>query len=151
MPPKLTVPERLAAARSGKSAPIDALAIARAALREPDLSRPRADEQVFRDLKLLVDHRDDPVDARRRGQAAAALAPARLDPTFVVPLRRLDRSSPLERVGRWLQRQEQETQVRLAREFEVSLVAVAAVAAVAVDAERRVEVGMTRRRRPHVW
>jgi transposase len=68
VPPKLTVPERRAGRTRGKSDPIDALAIARAALREPDLSRPRLDEQVFRDLKLLVDHRDDLVDARRRMQ-----------------------------------------------------------------------------------
>ncbi len=45
MPPKLTVPERRAGRTRGKSDPIDALAIARAALREPDLSRPRPDEQ----------------------------------------------------------------------------------------------------------
>jgi hypothetical protein len=34
-----------------------------------------------------------------------------------VPLRRLDRASQLERVGRWLARREQELQVRLAREL----------------------------------
>jgi hypothetical protein len=54
VPPKLTVPERRAGRMRGKSDPIDALAIARAALREPGLSRPRLDEQVFRDLKLLA-------------------------------------------------------------------------------------------------
>src|SRR5215210_413378 len=41
VPPKLTVPERRAGRTRGKSDPIDALVIARAALREPDLSRPR--------------------------------------------------------------------------------------------------------------
>jgi transposase len=40
-----------------------------------------------------------------------------LDPTFVVPLRMLSRPSHLERVNRWLARQEQELQVRLAREL----------------------------------
>jgi hypothetical protein len=40
VPPKLTVPERRAGRTRGKSDPIDALAIARVALREPDLSRP---------------------------------------------------------------------------------------------------------------
>src|SRR5262249_7490331 len=59
VPPKLTVPERRAGRTRGKSDPIDALAIARAALREPGLSRPRPDERVYRELKLLVDHRDD--------------------------------------------------------------------------------------------
>src|SRR5437762_9849350 len=36
VPPKLTVPERRAGRTRGKSDPIDALAIARAAIREPD-------------------------------------------------------------------------------------------------------------------
>src|SRR6267143_778148 len=39
--PKLTVPERRAGRTRGKSDPIDALAVARAALREPDLPRPQ--------------------------------------------------------------------------------------------------------------
>jgi transposase len=56
VPPKLTVPERRAGRARGKSDPIDALAIARAALREPDLSRPRPDERIYREIKLLVDH-----------------------------------------------------------------------------------------------
>jgi transposase len=68
VPPKLTVPERRAGRTRGKFDPIDALAIARAALREPDLSRPRAGEQLHREIKLLVDHRDDLVDQRRRTQ-----------------------------------------------------------------------------------
>jgi transposase len=117
VPPKLTVPERRAGRTRGKSDPIDALAIARAALREPDLSRPRPGEQVFRDLKLLVDHRDDLVDARRRTQQRLRWHLHALDPTFVVPLRMLSRSSHLERVNRWLARQDKQTQVRLAREL----------------------------------
>jgi transposase len=68
VPPKLTVPERRAGRERGKSDPIDALAVARAALREPGLARPRPGEPVFRDLKLLVDHRDDLLDERRRAQ-----------------------------------------------------------------------------------
>src|SRR6266545_3994972 len=68
VPPKLMAPERRAGRARGKSDPIDALAVARAALREPGLSRPRPDEEPFRDLKLLVDHRDDLVDERRRAQ-----------------------------------------------------------------------------------
>jgi transposase len=117
VPPKLTVPERRAGRTRGKSDPIDALAIARAALREPDLSRPRPGEQVFRDLKLLVDHRDDLVDARRRTQQRLRWHLHALDPTFVVPLRMLGRCSQLERVSRWLAQREQEMQVRLAREL----------------------------------
>jgi transposase len=44
VPPKLMAPERRTGRSRGKSDPIDALAVARAALREPCLSRPRPDE-----------------------------------------------------------------------------------------------------------
>src|SRR5213075_1222869 len=114
VPPKLTVPERRAGRTRGKSDPIDALAVARAALREPRLSRPRPDEQPFRDLKLLVDHREDLVDERLRAQQRLRWHLHQLDPSFVVPARRLDRSTHLERVARWLARREQEVQVRVA-------------------------------------
>jgi transposase len=120
VPPKLTVPERRAGRTRGKSDPIDALAIARAALREPDLARPRAGEQVLRDLKLLVDHRDDLVDQRRRMQQRLRWHLHALDPTFEVPLRKLSRPSELERVSRWLARQPKQMQVRLARELVAS-------------------------------
>ena len=115
--PKLTVPERRAGRVRGKSDPIDALAVARAALREPDLPRPQPGERVHREIKLLVDHRDDLVDERRRAQQRLRWHLHELDPTLVVPLRRLDRASHLERVGRWLARREQDVQVRIAREL----------------------------------
>jgi transposase len=116
VPPKLTVPERRAGRARGKSDPIDALAVARAALREPDLAWPSAGERVLRDLKLLVDHRDDLVDRRRMQQRLRWHLQA-LDPTFEVPLRKVSRPSELERVGRWLARQPTQMQVRLAREL----------------------------------
>ena len=120
VPPKLTVPERRAGRTRGKSDPIDALAIARAALREPDLARPRAGEQLLRELKLLVDHRDDLVDQRRRCQQRLRWHLHALDPTFEVPLRKLSRPSQLGRVSRWLVRRPKEMQVRLARELVTS-------------------------------
>jgi transposase len=117
VPPKLMAPERRAGRSRGKSDPIDALAVARAALREPGLSRPRPDEQPFRDLKLLVDHRDDLVDERRRAQQRLRWHLHQLDPSFAVPAKALDRPTHLERVGRWLARRQQDVQVRLAREL----------------------------------
>jgi transposase len=117
VPPKLTVPERRAGRARGKSDPIDALAIARAALREPDLARPRPGERTYVEIKLLVDHRDDLVEECRRAQQRLRWHLYQLDPTFAVPLRLLARPSHLERVSRWLARQDQELQVRLAREL----------------------------------
>ena len=115
--PKLTVPERRAGRARGKSDAIDALAVARAALREPDLPRPQPGEQAHREIKLLVDHRDDLVDERRRTQQRLRWHLHELDPTLIVPLRRLDRATHLERVSRWLARREQNVQVQIAREL----------------------------------
>jgi transposase len=117
VPPKLTVPERRAGRTRGKSDPIDALAIARAAIREPGLSRPRPDERIYREIKLLVDHREDLVAQRTRSQQRLRWHLHQLDPTYEVPLRRLDRATQLERVARWLARRDQELQVRLARDL----------------------------------
>src|SRR5206468_3003097 len=64
-----------------------------------------------------VDHRDDLVDQRRRTQQRLRWHLHALDPTFVVPLRMLSRTSHLERVSRWLARRPKELQVELAREL----------------------------------
>jgi transposase len=119
VPPKLMAPERRAGRVRGKSDPIDALAVARAALREPDLGRPRPDEGPFRDLKLLVDHRDDLVDERRRAQQRLRWHLHQLDPSLAVPAKSLDRPVHLDRVSRWLARRSPEVQVRVARELVV--------------------------------
>ena len=47
----------------GKSDPIDALAVARAALPEPDLPAARLDDKT-RQVRLLVDHREDLIGER---------------------------------------------------------------------------------------
>ena len=120
VPPKLMAPERRHGRSRGKSDAIDALAVARAAIREPALSRPRPDAEPYRELKLLVDHRDAIVDERRRVHQRLRWHLHQLDPTFAVPLRMLARKSHLERVSRWLARQHQELQVRLARDLVAS-------------------------------
>ena len=118
VPPKLAAPERRTGRERGNSDPIDALAIARVAVRESaTLSRPRPDEETYREMKLLVDDRDDLVDERRRMQQRLRWHLHQLDPTFDLPLRMLSRSSHLERVGRWLARRDPELQVRIAREL----------------------------------
>lgn len=63
VPTKLMAQIRASARTRGKSDPIDALAVARAALREPDLPVACHDE-VSRELKLLVDRRDVQVAQR---------------------------------------------------------------------------------------
>ena len=65
VPPKLMAGARRSSREPGKSDPIDALAVARAALREPDLPAARLDG-AERELRLLVDHREDLVAERTR-------------------------------------------------------------------------------------
>jgi transposase len=67
VPPKMMAGVRRAARTRGKSDPIDALAVARAALREPDLPVAQLDG-VAREIQLLLDHRDDLVAERTRVQ-----------------------------------------------------------------------------------
>jgi transposase len=116
VPPKLTAPQRRSGRVRGKSDPIDALAIARAALREPRLDRPRAGEEL-RELRLLVEHRDDLVDERRRAQQRLRWHLHELDPLLGVPAGALDRPVWLDRVARKLARRQQTLQVRIARDL----------------------------------
>lgn len=63
VPPKLMARTRASARTRGKSDPIDALAIARAALREPDLPTAHLDQGAL-DLRLLTDRRDHLITRR---------------------------------------------------------------------------------------
>ncbi len=63
VPPHLMARTRASARTTGKSDPIDALAVARAVLREPDLPL-AAHDDVSREFKLLVDRRGDLVSFR---------------------------------------------------------------------------------------
>jgi len=68
VPPKLMAGVRRSVREPGKSDPIDALAVARACLREPGLPTARLDG-LERELRLLVDHREDLVADRTGHQA----------------------------------------------------------------------------------
>jgi len=68
VPTRLMAGERRAGRERGKSDPIDALAVARAALREPNLPVAQLDGEA-RELRLLVDHREDLVRERTRIQS----------------------------------------------------------------------------------
>jgi transposase len=97
VPPKLMAQTRTSARTRGKSDPIDALAVARAAVREPDL--PRAEHTgVSRQVKLLVDHREDLVAERTRMQNRLRWHLHELDPELDPPARALDQDNELDRV-----------------------------------------------------
>src|SRR5919204_217285 len=78
---------------------------------------PSLDQTRLRELKLLVDHRDDLVAERRRAQQRLRWHLHELDPTRAVPLGALYRGVWLDRLGRWLVRRGQTTQVRIARDL----------------------------------
>jgi transposase len=67
VPPKLMAGSRRSARTRGKSDPIDALAVARASLREQNLPCARLDG-AEREVRLVVDHREDLVGERTRHQ-----------------------------------------------------------------------------------
>jgi transposase len=117
VPPRLTAPQRRRGRTRGKSDSIDALAVARAALQGSLLDGPRAGEEALRELKLLVDHRDDLVAERRRCQQRLRWHLHELDPALTVPLGALDRAVWLDRLCRQLARRDQTTQVRIARDL----------------------------------
>ena len=81
VPPKLMAQARDAARTYGKSDPIDALAVARAALRHPDLPTAQLDGPT-RELRLLVDHREDLVAERTRCINRLRWHLHELDPTW---------------------------------------------------------------------
>jgi transposase len=95
--PKLMAQVRRSARELGKSDPIDATAIARAAQREDDLPTATLDGPE-RDLRLLVDHREDLVGERTRTQNRLRWHLHELDPTLECKPGSLDRSKVLDRL-----------------------------------------------------
>jgi transposase len=114
VPPKLMAERRRSGRSYGKSDPIDALAVARAALEHPELAAP-IEHEADRDLGLLLDYRDDLVAERTRLENRLRWQLHDLDPDLDVPPRGLDRRVVVERVRRRLTGLDQTVQVRLAR------------------------------------
>jgi len=98
VPPKLMAHARDSARTYGKSDPIDALAVARAALREPDLPTARLDGPD-RELRLLVDHREDLVAERTRALCRLRWHLHELDPEWDPAPRSLVSRKNLEAVA----------------------------------------------------
>jgi len=117
VPPKLMGESRRAERSPGKSDAIDAVAVARAGLRQGLDTLPAAtvDEDAL-EIKLLLDHRDDLVGERTRIQSRLRWHLHELWPEFAIPAAALDRAKWLERVSRRLARTGQTARVRVCRD-----------------------------------
>jgi transposase len=113
VPPKMMAHARAGARTYGKSDPIDALAVARAALREPDLPTAQLDGPA-REVRLLADHRDALVAERTRAINRLRWHLHELDPSWSPPARGLWRPKHLTEILDHLET-ETGTVARLAR------------------------------------
>jgi transposase len=97
VPTQMMAGVRRSARQRGKSDAIDALAVARAAWREPDLPVARLDGPS-RQVRLLIDHRDDLVAERTRLQSRIRWHLHEIAPELEIPARGLKLQHVVERV-----------------------------------------------------
>ena len=116
VPPKLMAAQRRTARTFAKSDPIDALAVARAAMREPDLPAATL-PGIAQEIGLLVDHRDDLVADAAAHQRRLRWHLHELDPDLSLRPLALTSAINLQRVERCLSRLPQGVQVRICREL----------------------------------
>src|SRR5262245_34818213 len=122
VPPKLMGESRRGERAAGKSDPIDALAVAMAALREGPQTLPVAHlDAGALQIKLLLDHREDIVKACSADQQRLRWHLHDLWPELAIPAGGLDRPVWLDRLSRRLARAEQSARVRIARELVVEV------------------------------
>jgi transposase len=119
VPPKLMAGSRRSSREPGKSDPIDALAVARAVLREPDLPVARLDGPE-RDVRLLIDHREDLLADRTQAQNRLRWHLHELMPGDEPKPRSLDRAIVLAELERRLAPLDG-TVARIARELVVRI------------------------------
>jgi transposase len=117
VPPKLMAGARRSARERGKSDVIDAVAVARAAIREGIDRLPAAqlDDRAL-EIRLLLDHHDDLVKDRSDTQRRLRWHLHDLFGELDIPAGALDRAVWLERLARRLAREPQSARVRIARE-----------------------------------
>jgi transposase len=116
--PKLMAGARKSARDFGKSDPLDADAVARAAIRMGIGTLPRARlSGPEREIALLLDHREDLVAERTRIQQRLRWLLHDIDPDIEVPDRSLGLQPTLKRLTGRLRRMEQTTQVRICHEL----------------------------------
>jgi transposase len=95
VPTKMMAGTRRSARESGKSDPIDAAAVARAALREPELPRAHLDGPA-REVKLLIDYRESLIRERTAAQNRLRWRLHELAPEFDPPSGSLSRYRTLD-------------------------------------------------------
>jgi transposase len=108
----------------GTSDPIDALAVARAALREPDLPTAGHDQASW-EVKLLVDHREHLVAERTRTINGLRWHLHQLDPDLEHAARRLPGPS-LDQIAAWLAGTPWLVQVTICQELTAAIAALTA-------------------------
>jgi transposase len=113
VPPKMMAGVRHSARAYGKSDPIDAAAVARAALREPGLPQ-AALAGPEHDVRLLVDHRDNLVEERKRIIKRLRWNCHDLEVGMDLPPRVLDRYVWLDRLEAMLSALPESTRRRIA-------------------------------------
>lgn len=113
VPPRLNAAMRGLTQSRGKADPIDAESAARVALSRNDLVSIARDEQV-REIKLLLDHREDLVGERTRMQNRVVWHAHRLDPDAPVQPGGLSTTRGLDAFRRRLRRSPNCTQRRVA-------------------------------------
>jgi transposase len=116
VPPKLMAEVRKSARTSGKSDEIDAVAVARAAIREPGLPVGRL-PGIEREIRLLVDHRENLLAECTRYQRRLRSHLHEIDPELQPPLRCLAMPANLAKLTRQLARRPQDAQVLISREL----------------------------------
>ncbi len=97
VPPKMMARARSTARQAGKSDPIDALAVGRAALREPDLPVAQLDGPS-REVRLLIDYRETLVHQRTGFQNQLRWRLHELEPGFDPPAGSLNRYCTLDAI-----------------------------------------------------
>ena len=98
VPPKMMARTRATARQAGKSDPIDALAVGRAALREPDLPVAQLDGPS-REVRLLVDYRETLVHQRTGLQNQLRWRLHELEPGYDPPPGSLNRYCTLDAIN----------------------------------------------------
>lgn len=106
VPPKLMANARKGGREVGKSDSIDALAVARAALREESKLHPASHDARARELKVLVDHREGLIDARSTFAARLRWHLHDIDPELEPEGRTLDREPVRRSLAQRLARRE---------------------------------------------